>query len=367
MGRRAKVKGQVIKEMQAAEKNLSDAVSAETAKTPERQITPLLVPPPIITKPSPESQPVLLSPANTVNMGRRVSLANGEAANLDMWVAKRMAAARPAGSSQPIRSPVMGQAAAARRNSIPYPSPLPEAGPSRSPNPLSPNVVSPSIRPMPSILHLTAIRNNSRRASMPGAAQLISSGPFTPPRMVSGAYAVGSRRAVRELSPIKDHDGEVDTSRQSEFAFDETDFSTTYLTPPASTYLPSNISPTSCFAPDSGSSVYGYPLEPTQQSPFTPSGPLPNPAFSFGSGLMQRRSVSMSGEEALLMSMQSRDRVASMVSINSTTTDDAPENVSDSGNRWLAPSGLERFDPDTRRASAYVQSGSSIRKAFLLI
>ena len=339
--------------MQAAEKNTSDAVSAEPVKTPERQITPLLVPPPIICKPSPESPHALLPPVNTVNIGRRVSLANGEAANLESWVAKRMASARPAGHSQPIRSPVMGQAAAARRNSIPYPSPVPEAGQSRSPNPMSPKVVSPSIRPMPSILHLTALRNNSRRASMPGAAQLISSGPFTPPRMVSGAYPMGSRRAVRELSPIKDHDGEVDPLHQSKFAFDETDFSTTYLTPPASTYLPSNTSPTSYFAPDSGSTVYDYPIEPSQQSPFTPSGPLPNPTFSFGSGPTQRRSVSMSGEEALLMAMQPRDRVGSMASINSTTTDGAIENGSDFGNDWL---GLDGFDPETRRASAYVET-----------
>jgi len=331
--------------------------------------------PPIRIKTSPEKQSILLPPVNNVNMGRRVSLANGEAAKIEMWVAKRVAAGqgigvgggtgRPPGHISPFRSPIAGQAAAARRSSIPYPTPIPEnqtqQQPLRSPNGLSPKI-SPSVRPMPSTLHLTALRNNSRRASMPGAAQLISSGPFTPPRVISGNYPIGSGngRTRRELSPIKDHDGDhAEARHQLNFVFGDTDFSTTYLTPPSSTYLPSNTSPTSYLPPDSGSMVYDYSLDPSQHAPFTPNGPLPNPTFSFGSGSTDGPSNSGTDDHSVWMSMQPRVRMGSLASINTFTTDGGvPDSGSDFGQDWMTPPGTEGFDPDARRASAYVKSSN---------
>lgn len=347
------MKGLAIKEKLAAERTASDAEALETGKTPERQTVLSHSPPPIHQKTSPPHQQVLLPPVNTANMGRRLSLANGEAAKIDTWVAKRMAAdagqGRPSGHVSPVRSPLMGQAAAARRNSIPYPSPIPEGQQLRPANGMSPKI-SPSIRPMPSVLHLTAIRNNSRRASMPGAAQLISSGPFTPPRVSSGMYPMGIGRPNRRLTPIKDHDGEAHS--QSGLVFGDADLSTTYLTPPSSTYRPSNTSPTSYLPPDSGSMMYDYPLDPSQQSPFTPNAPLPNPTFSFGSGAMQRHSISFKEDQSPYMAMRQRARIGSMASITASTTDGGMENGSDFGQDWMGPSGMDRFDPDARRASA---------------
>ena len=337
-GRRAKVKGQAMKEKQVAERMVTDAIALETAKTPERPTVPSPFPPGIHLRPSPPKPPGLLPPVNNVNMGRRASLASGEAAKIETWVAKRIAGgpsqARAPSFVSPLRSPLAGQAAAARRGSVPYPSTNPEGPIFRSPNVDSPKI-SPSVRPMPSALHLAAIRNNSRRASMPGSAQLISSGPFTPPRVVSGAYPLGGVRTQRELSPIKDHGAEV--------VFGDTDFATTYLTPPSSTYRLSDTSPTSYFPTDSGSTPFEYPVD-----PFMPNAPLPTPAFTFG----QRQSNLPAEESAPFVALQSRVRLGSMASINTFTTDGTMENGSDFGQEWLGQLVPERFDPDTRRASA---------------
>jgi len=339
-----------MKDKQAGDNLSTDATALETAKTPERP-----------TIPNPQTPPSLLPPVSNVNMGRRVSLANGEAARIEKWVAKRVASnrgplqsqGRPPGFVSPIKSPLMGQAAAARRGSIPYPSAFPEGQEMRSPNGSSPKI-SPSVRHMPSALHLAAIRNNSRRASMPGAAQLISSGPFTPPRFSSEAYPVGNGngRPSRDLTPIKDQASTHPL--QPEFVFGETDFTTTYLTPPSSTYRPSNnTSPTSYLPPDSGSTTYDYAYDPSQQNPFIPNAPLPNPTFSFGSGASQRHSISLDDDYAPFMASQPRARIGSMASINTFTTDAGTENGSDYAQECFAQP-FEGFDPDARRASAYV-------------
>jgi hypothetical protein len=310
---------------------------------------------------SPSGQTLLSPPvATNLNMGRRVSLANGEAAKIEMWVAKRAAAGvkqlRPPMSFSPNRSPVMGQAAAARRSSIPYPAPL-LTQLEMSPGLASPKMMA-SVRPMPSQLHLAAIRNNTRRASMPGAAaQLISSGPFTPPRVMSGAHpmpgAVNTRNG-RELSPIKDHDGEGDI--RPTFAFGETDFATTYVTPPSSTYLPS------AYVGADGSSLYDM-FDGTDgasgSAPFAPNAPLPNPTFSFGAPTPADPGAQMLSEDeaaraqAQFMQMQQRGRIGSMASINTFTTDGGTTENEDGPSEWmsgqLAPEG---FHPDARRASA---------------
>ncbi|WVR04565.1 hypothetical protein IAU60_001572 [Kwoniella sp. DSM 27419] len=352
--RRAKMKGLAKKEEKA---------NGDGKKTPEDQSTqpslssggaPNQVPVPtqLPTPASPPKRQMMLSPMGPPmgppNMTRRASLANGEAAKIEMFVAKRAAAAsgqtlRPPGFVSPQRSPLMGTASAARRTSIPYPTPV-SAGPG-SGNPLSPKV-SPVVRVMPSALHLTALRNNTRRASMPGAAQLISSGPFTPPRVVSSQHQVGKNRGARELSPIKDHDLEG-----NQLFLDGDDMNATFVTPPSSIYNTSNLSPISFLATDST----GY-----DPSLFSPASPLPNPAFSFGGDLSAHAPVLDEAEAArqqqLFLAFQQRGRMGSIASINTYTTDNGNGTDQEEGNipEWSlsgqeAPDG---FDPDTRRASA---------------
>jgi hypothetical protein len=253
----------------------------------------------------------LLPPVDTVNVGRRVSLAGGEAAMIETWAAKRAMQSRiQAAKPYPV------QLSSARRSSIPYP---PSVGAQTSmvhppqSTTLSPKV-SPSIRPIASALHLTAIRNNTRRASMP-TAQLISSAPFTPPRIGN------SLQRARELSPIKD----------------EVDVPISYVTP-AHNYL---LTPSTSNSTD---------FEQFSAPQF--DGPLPNPAFSFGSVPTTSPVYVQTPEEnrldAMLLAMR-QGRVGSLASINTVTTDGGTDG---SDFDWqLQPEG---FDPDERRFSAYV-------------
>lgn len=142
-------------------------------------------------------------------MGRRVSLAGGDVANIETWArARRQQLATTLSSPSAANSP-MGLAAAARRNSQPYPTQIlthhedPSTAAALSRSALPSPKVSPNGR-MPQQLLFTAMRNNTlRRASMPGGAQLISTSTFTPPRTVN-LHPVGSTNSMRELSPIKD-------------------------------------------------------------------------------------------------------------------------------------------------------------------
>jgi hypothetical protein len=404
--RRAKVKGLAAKEKNAAAKAASDA-NQETSTTPENQVeTPPNSAPPALTQsqptPSPvkprthvisasdlpqrppplhmESQPALptqpqlglLPPVNGVNMGRRVSLANGEAAKIEMFIAKQRMAAKKAtegaGFVSPIRSPVvpLHQAAMARRSSIPYPSPIPEGAVAFS-NPGGSPKISPNVRQMPSSLHLAAIRNNTRRSSVPGLPQvhLLSSGPFTPPRMVSSSgQDANGLRMTRELSPIKDQDPESalglgNVSPQDGIMFNSNDLSTTYLTPPTSSYLP-NATSNTFFSTDGsmngGYSSYSIDSATSSLPPFTPNAPLPNPGFSFGStpdSAQQPQSQGADDQAAMFFAqMQSRGRMGSIASINTYTTDGGTtEAGSEWGSDWNVM-GPEGFDPDLRRASA---------------
>ncbi|ORY30404.1 hypothetical protein BCR39DRAFT_152444 [Naematelia encephala] len=309
--------------------------------------------PPLISQPAsqPAVQQMLLPPVNTVNMGRRVSLANGEAAMIETWVAKRMAAGRNnANRAAGIpgfspRSPSMGTAAAARRASIPYPPPINANGTFAFPQ----TAMSPLTRPMPSTLYLAAMRNNTRRSSVPGippvgTAQLISSAPFTPPRIGSGSYQVPSStgRSTRDLSPIKDVDHDSGAAHsQPSFVFDEpaSDLSATYLSTPVSTYAPN---------PNGGST----------EAPFAPNAPLPNPAFSFGAPPDNNAQPAISDEEIHLWMTLQRGRLSSMASINSTYAESAgTQDGSDHTVEWNSglvesspqPNG---FEADARRASA---------------
>jgi len=342
-------------------------------------------------------------------MGRRASLANGEAAKMDAFMAKQRQAARKAsaglagyrqgGLISPVRSPVMagvGMANMARRTSGPYPPSL-----SLTPNgaqeglqagyggPGSPKI-SPNVRPTPSALHLAAMRNNSRRASMPGVAgqpgaagivQLISSGPFTPPRVVSSAgFALpgNGNNANRELSPIKDHEDGLGSSNL--FVFPEsTDLATTYLTPPSSTYLPTPSGAT--YLSDSSSASYDL-----ENVPFTPAGPGPAPGFSFGSaGTSSASSMPPVGEagsaqqqQIAWMEMQPRGRLGSIASVETYTTDGGAtvDGISEGWSEWMGAglaqlqqqqqhqpgangfsggllgADLAGFNPEARRASA---------------
>lgn len=308
-----------------------------------------------------------------VNMGRRVSLANGEAMGIEAWAAKRAAAGkaiRIGNLDGPARSPTIGAASAARRSSIPYPAPLTlpmdavSAAAQQRALPLgalSPKA-SPSVRPMPSQLHLAAMRNNTRRASVPGlpgagAAQLLSSGPFVPPRVVSSSHPIPppATRTVA-LEPIKDHEHELATSDpNTPFDFVQTPYSASFLTSAGQVFP--NVSPTTYAPPDAapvfelGSSAVGL-----------ASGPLPNPTFSFGgpTTVAHHAAPQISDEEAartqaFYMALQERGRMGSLASINTLTTEGATTEGESSSIEWfapgdgsLSPSGLSQ----SRRASA---------------
>nr|ODN89367.1 hypothetical protein L203_02075 [Cryptococcus depauperatus CBS 7841] len=187
---------------------------------------------------------------------------------------------------------------AARRGSIPYPA--------------SGGQTSPATRAVPSALHMAALRN-ARRPSVPNLApgpssapptgqtqrtQLLSSGPFTPPRVVSNQHQAGVGRGARELGTIGD---------------------------------------------DEVLQFVGWPLA---RDGFLSPSPLPNPSFSFGS-LPAEPSLPPQG--ALFTTMQDRGRLGSLASVGTVETDTGDE--LDVGNeQWLdVPDG---FDPDHRRASA---------------
>jgi hypothetical protein len=170
-----------------------------------------------------------------------------------------------------------------------------------------------------------------------------------------------SGRTTRELSPIKDHDGQGPDGRPA-FSFGETDFTSTYLTPPDTSYMPSSVSPTSYISSD-GTSLYEM-FDPssgaTRTAPFTPNAPLPNPTFSFGDAAQFVPPPQMTDEEAaraqgLFMTMQQRGRIGSMASINTFTTDEGNTTENEEGaNGEYLPGQLtpEGFHPDVRRASA---------------
>lgn len=350
-------------------------------------------------------------------MARRVSLANGEAARIEAWAAKRAAAARkqelhvnsegylPPGRPAPMPQ---GQAAAARRGSIPYPSPiitsvteepLPSptlsaglqpslAGPNRRPSIPGNNGISPKISPIPrptsTALHLTAIRNNSRRASMPGTAaiQLLSSGPFTPPRVVSNTHQVGvARPLTRELSPIKDHDDQQHypnpnshPNPKDSYGLGEpaVDFLATYKTPMSTTYAISQNSTTmapSVSIETSHNSDFDFNILNPDQPDFSPNAPLPSPGFSFGSvasnqSFYQQASngngypsgygaederLYPQNQQAMYRGVR-QGRLGSIASINTITTDGGTETGSDYAVDWANV--MPGFDPDLRRASA---------------
>ncbi|WWC86983.1 uncharacterized protein L201_001864 [Kwoniella dendrophila CBS 6074] len=355
--RRAKMKGLAKKEDKEDDE--------DQQKTPEK--------PSAITSPIQQQmnhRSMLLPPMGPPPMARRASLANGEAAQIGMFVAKRAAAAasgqnrglRPPGFVSPQRSPLIGSAAAARRQSIPYPTPI-TAGPNIPNGPGPSPKISPVVRVMPSALHLTAMRNNTRRASMPGAAQLISSGPFTPPRVVTNQHQVG---LPRELGTIKDDDVAhhiLDSDDQQQVFLDpESDFTGNYMTPQSSAYDPStSISPVA-FLPN------GAPYNPSMA--FSPNAPLPNPSFSFGTEGHQQPQhhvpildeAEAARQQQLFLAFQQRGRMGSIASINTYTTDNGNNtDLEDNGlGDWITQDlngatgqeELDGFDPESRRSSA---------------
>jgi hypothetical protein len=286
-------------------------------------------------------------------MGRRVSLAGGDVANIETWARQRRQQLATLTSASAANSP-MGMAAAARRSSQPYPTQIIThhedlVTPSRSALP-SPKI-SPNGR-MPQQLLLTAMRNNTmRRASMPGGAQLISQTTFTPPRTIN-VHPVGTN-STRELSPIKDqdHDSDIDPALRASGAGVGV-----FVTPPGIDQSLLNMQ---------HDSHLQYQLNPNGL-PFSPNSPLPNPTFTFGgtpSGPINHDSghTSMSttpvlsgsgSDQALFMALQ-RGRLASLASVNSVTSNatDATSTCDGSDGDWgpLNPPG---FDPDIRRASA---------------
>lgn len=332
--RRAKMKGLAKKEAEEKE-SMRSPENTEGTEGSSSATDPSLTP--LTDSAVPSSHFNLLAPPTSVNMGRRASLANGEAAKIEIFVAKRAAAQKreevlynAGGYSAPpgTRSPVLGQAYAARRGSIPYPTPQ-MSGPPASTSPLSPKF-SAACRG-PSTLHMAAVRNNTRRPSIPGAAQLISSGPFTPPRVVSNQHQTAAQnKGTRELSPIQDH--EVYNTYGGEYQPWSGDL-------PPSMYLP--------------------PAEGFHDGrPFSHDSPLPNPAFSFGcapQGLDAQEIMSIGQmdekQQQMYMMMQQRDRLGSIASIGTMGTESGTEGGESASGEWLVD-GPEGFDPDARRASA---------------
>ena len=361
--RRAKIKGLALKEQQAAAKKEKEAQSKSTESTRTDDTSTdgvsnttvghgldrtnhvktdgTLASPPAtvassITKQSPnqDSSPsesvspvegnVTIPSVTGIPMTRRASLANGEAAKIESFIVKHrlqarkaaMNAARP-GLVSPLRSPVVSRS---RQTSNPYPQDSPS----------SPKI-SPSVRPMSSALHLAALRNNTLKeaAATNGSnsnglsstqVQLLSSGPFTPPRNMTAGQPANNVQA-RELSPIRDH-AEYQESK---------DISQLDLSFASSTY------------PDTGSQP-----EPASYQGHYGAGPLPNPTYSFGSAHAPQ-SMFMSNEQqmAIFMEMQNRGRLGSMASTNTFGTGE--------GSDWSDFTGLQDadgFDPDARRASA---------------
>ncbi|WRT64840.1 uncharacterized protein IL334_001776 [Kwoniella shivajii] len=358
--RRAKMKGLAKKDDKGGDEEDQNTPENDTVISPIEQTQSSQQYQQHIQQQQQQQRQMLLPAMGAPPMARRASLANGEAAKIEMFVAKRAAAAsgqkqglRPPGFVSPQRSPLMGTASAARRQSIPYPTPISAGpGPGQSPK------FSPVVRVMPSALHLTAMRNNTRRASMPGAAQLISSGPFTPPRVVTNQHQVGNPRGDRGLSTIKDDDSTI----EQVFYDQDTDFSTTYITPPSSTYDPSSMSPISFLPTDST----GY----DQSIPFSPNSPLPNPSFSFGGDGHQipvLDEAEAARQQQLFFAFQQRGRMGSIASINTYTTDNGngtdvddstlgdwitSEAITGAGQQVEGQEGPDGFDPDARRASA---------------
>ncbi|ODO09624.1 hypothetical protein I350_01834 [Cryptococcus amylolentus CBS 6273] len=335
--RRAKVKGLAKKEAEGNKTGSSGDLSSSHTPQDPSYVDPHY---PSFLQPN---------PPHSFPMGRRASLANGEAAKIEMFVAKRAAAQKQeevlshvksnSGSGHGLGPATgttgtgtdLGQANAARRGSIPYPSPVtslpPPPPPQQLPTPMSPKF-SPAARAGPSALHIAAIRNNTRRASMPGAPQLISSGPFTPPRVVGAQLpgAVAGGRA-RELSPIRDHE-----------VYGESE-SWGFLPPPAE----------------------------YDAATFLDDSPLPNPTFSFGSApsdppapppLQHHSSHSSDShdeaqrQQQMFMMMQQRGRLGSMASIGTMGTENGTTDGEDSSGEWLVDALPEGFEPDARRASA---------------
>jgi hypothetical protein len=225
-----------------------------------------------------------------------------------------------------------------------------------------------------------------------------------PPNMGMG---VGGARRIRELSPIKDHDHDHDVDfpelslndpvpsgsevNNSNYIFGSQplDFTTTYLTPPNSTYVPTT-SPSS-YLPDTGSTTSGFNFGSAGANeagsgegvPFTPVGPGPNPGFSFGTSM--GAAPPTGGGDDIWHGVPDRVRVGSLASIGTFTTDGTLGTDNYSGSDWgwgemVAISGggngsigmvgvdevgdvgkgleelegLDGYDPDARRASAWV-------------
>ncbi|WWC67857.1 uncharacterized protein I206_101774 [Kwoniella pini CBS 10737] len=357
--RRAKMKG-LAKKDEKGDDDDDEKTPENSSPSQERVTRPMMITP-------------MGPPMGPPPMARRASLANGEAAKIEMFVAKRAAAAnglnrglRAPGFVSPQRSPLMGQAFAARRQSIPYPTPI-TAGPTGGPNVNGPGPspkISPVVRMMPSALHLTAMRNNTRRASMPGAAQLISSGPFTPPRLVTNQHQVG---LPRELGTIRDddHSGGVDGQQQQQMSFDPNSAGGgTFTTHSSNVFDLSNGLSQPSFLASNASAGYNTSI------PFSPNSPLPNPAFSFGTEGHQQQCQSQgqqmqqlnqipilseaeaASQQQLFLAFQQRGRMGSIASIGTYTTDNG--NGTDLEDTSLGDwaDGPDGFDPDARRSSA---------------
>lgn len=350
----------------------------------------------------------LCSPAR---MGRRSSIANCEAANISTIVQRQQRGS-------------IGAANAARRGSIPYPpsihSALVAANANSTANgsvPLSPHhqahrngghtvaggglgggagVMSSPLSPRGSASHLakTALRNNSRRASMPvngglqalpqsvvvpnpspglGVTAIVPSQAFTPPRTVSGtgpaAPLPSDGRVTRELPPSTD---QSDQAQAKAALLPQMPGSAGQDMPNGTIpeFDPSLHTPTrssgnaGVFTMQSQGSNDGFvqplaPFDPFSQIQVQNSnsamGPLPNPTFVFGNAHSQGQATSQHpgminyGIDETFLSMQDRSRLNSLASIGTYASELSSEFGSNGFDYLPVPEGLDLY---TRRASA---------------
>lgn len=259
-------------------------------------------------------------------------------------------------------------------------------------------MTSSPLSPRGSVSHLakTALRNNTRRASMPvnggllalsqatpipqpPASTTVPTQAFTPPRTVSGtslAALPSDGRVTRELPPSTDQSDQA----QAEAALMPQLTGTDLNGNPFSNLDPSMHTPTRSFSTVNSSAMYTIPsngstdsfgqpigsFDGLQHSASTDTlGPLPNPTFVFGNAPPLATPQSASGGNGMVnygidetfLSMQDRSRLNSLASLASigTYTSEVPTELSSE----LGGNGAfdylpvpEGFDMYSRRASA---------------
>jgi len=329
-------------------------------------------------------------------VSRRQSIANGELANMDKLASKRKMA-------------TLGSAAMARRDSSPYASVNTASestgAPSFGPGNGLASPLSPSGFKVPSTsLHRAVVHNNTRRCSMPappslvGMSSMVSHSPVRlrgPAGSPAGPFAMDGINqfdlgVVRYSSPRRTasiHNGEEENAAVAALkkvgSINQIPEAEDHATPPdaaPTTATTTNTVSTATTADAVTPAEFTIDdLEAFDQETFysdslafldslnenaNVDGPLPNPAFHFGAAPQIQSTPaqtsnygSMGPPDDAFTQMQNRNRIGSIASINTFTSE-----TSAVSNDWnvdefhFTPDsiGMPGFDFDARRASAYV-------------